>query len=350
MKIAICEHLTASYWGGGEKEMFELATGLSRLGHEVEVSALPYTLEGKRKVDRSLIYGGKVKYHEGLVRPIKADVAYVMYHPFAWVNFVTRAPKIASFHSLIWFNRIRSGYGIVPKVASTLSDHLLAQELSRYDAVQVHYPSTANELVRRAPTHPKLYTIEHFIDTETFKPNGGRTSEKFTVLFVGRPVWQKGFDLFVKLAHELPVENSRFVFVGGTIRDDRISSVGMVRDPESLASIFSGAHLLVSPQRIETTVGKSVLEALACGTPAVVMSGSVDPPLRDCESLFTTTNYPNLAGVVMKLFQSWKSGTYDEKRFSTIARQYVVENFAQWPTLKRYEKMLTEVAFGRSGS
>ena len=329
--------------------MYELAMGLRQLGHEVEVYALPFTLENRRKVDRNLIYNGEIPYHEGVIHPIKADVCYVMYHPFSWLNFPTSAPRIASFHSQIWFGSDRKGYGLVSRTAALLSDHLLDRELSKYDAVHVHYPATAKEIERRAPRHPRIHTIEHFVDTDVFRPNGGKVSDKFHVLFVGRPVWQKGFDLFVRLAHELADERSQFSFVGGESPDERVMSYGLVKDPKSLAKILGDAHVVVSPQRVEKmVVGRSVLEALSCGTPVVAMSKSVDPPLDDCESLFTTDNYGSLRSTVREFYRTWRNGGYDEARLSSQARRCVVENYSIESTLKKYESMFENVIGSRT--
>ena len=350
MKIAICEHLTASYWGGGEKEMYELAKGLRRSGHDVEVYALPYTLENRRKVDRSLIYDGEIPYHERAIHPVDADVCYFMYHPFAWLSFPTRAPKIASFHSQVWFSRDRRGYGLVPRAAALLNDHLLERELGKYDAIHVHYPASAGEIGRRAPNHPQIYTIEHFVDTDVFRPNGGKGNDRFNVLFVGRPVWQKGFDLFVRLAHDLADETSRFSVVGGEAQEDGITSYGLVRDSRSLAKIIGEAHVAVFPQRVETTVvGRSVLETLSCGTPAVVMAKWLDSPLNDCGSLFLTDGYASLRSVVEGFYRTWRTGAYDETRLSGQARRVIVENFSFESTIRKYENMFWNVARERSG-
>ncbi len=323
--------------------MFELASGLVRLGHEVEVYATPYTLEGRRKVDRSLIYRDFLPYHEGVLNLVKADVAYMMYHPFAWANFVTKAPRIASFHSLVWFSRRREGYGLVPRTAAFLNDHLMQRELRRFSAVHVHYPQIAREVDRRAPSHPKTYTIGHFIDTEVFKPNGGKAKEKFTVLYLGRPVWQKGFDLFVRLAHELPEGETQFIFVGGETNDRRITSLGLIRDSKTLSETLSGAHLVVSPQRV-VTIGKSSLEALACGTPVAIMTDSLDSPLRECGSVIRTNDYASLSNAVKQVHKEWRTGAYDEAALSGEARKCVVENFSFQKTIAQYEAMLREVA------
>ena len=344
MKVAICQHLTASYWGGGEKEMFELATGLEQLGHEVDVHAIPYTLEKKRKVDSKRIYNGAVRYHEGLVHLIKADVVYLMYHPFARLNFITTAPTVASFQSQIWFNSHRGQYGIVPRTAAMMSDLLIQREVRRYDALHAHYPFIAREIESRAPLHPPVYTIEHFLDTEVFKPNGGKRGDKFRVLYAGRPVWQKGFDLFVRLAHELSGDSIEFLFVGGTVDDKKVKSIGLLQDQRQMARVLDAVNLVVSPQRIEISPGRSVIESLSCGTPVVVMTRYVDPPLADCESLFMSGDYRELKNVVLDRFSRWRSGAYDQERLSVAARQCILKNYSLQVTLRRYERMLAEVS------
>jgi len=327
--------------------MYDLAMGLSRLGHQVEVYAIPYTLENRRKLDRHLIYNEDIPYHEAVIHPVDADVCYFMYHPFAWLNFPTIAPKIASFHSQIWFGGARKRYGLLPRVAARLNDRLLRRELGRYNAVHVHHPSIVREIEKRAPDHPRIHMIEHFVDTDVFRPNGGKTNDKFNVLFVGRPVFQKGFDLFVRLAHELGDEKSQFSFVGGESPDERIMSYGLVKDAKSLAKIMGEAHVVVSPQRVDTAViGRSVLEALSCGTPVVVIAKPIDPPLGDCESLFTTDSYGSLRSTVREFYRNWRAGGYDEAGLSYKARRCIVENYSLESTLRRYESMFEDVAEG----
>ena len=196
--------------------------------------------------------------------------------------------------------------------------------------------------------HPTIYTIEHFIDTDVFRPNGGKVNDKFHVLFVGRPVWQKGFDLFVRLAHDLADERSQFSYVGGESLDENITSYGLVNDAKSLAKIMGEAHVVVSPQRVErTVVGRSVLEALSCGTPVIAMTDLIDPPLGDCESLFTTDSYGSLRSTVREFYRNWRAGGYDEAGLSYKARRCIVENYSLESTLRRYESMFEDVAGGR---
>ena len=278
---------------------------------------------------------------------VKADVVYLMYHPFARMNFITTAPTVASFQSQIWFNDHRDQYGIIPRTAAFMSDLLIHREVGHYDALHAHYPFIKREIDSRAPRHPPIYTIEHFLDTEVFKPNGGKRADKFRVLYAGRPVWQKGFDLFVRLAHELSGDSVEFLFVGGTVNDTKVKSIGLLQDQRQMAKVLDSANLTVSPQRIETSPGRSVIESLSCGTPVVVMTRHIDPPLADCESLFKTGDYRELRNIVLDGFSKWKSGAYDQERLSVAARQCILKNYSLQVTLGKYERMLAEVASSR---
>ena len=320
--------------------MFDLAQGLRNLGHEVDIFALPYTLENKRKMNLGSLFNDGIKYHEGPLHVINADVVYSMYHPFSKLNFITRAPTIASFHSQIWFKRERGGYGYVPKIAGSLGDYLMRKELTGFAALQTHYDIQRRMIETIAPRHPPIYVIGHFLDTERFKPTGVK-KDTFTVLFVGRPVWQKGFDLYSKLAVELAPLGMRFQFAGGVTEKSQIESLGLISDESRLAQLMSEAHVVVSPTRIELASGKSVLEALSCGTP-VITTSRIDPPLTDCRCLVEVADYSMTKEAIIKIRQKWNDGTYDE--FASCARRCVMKDLSKEPTIKRYERMLLEVA------
>lgn len=319
--------------------MWELAGGLSRLGHEVAVFAIPYTLENKRKVAPASLYQDGVRYHENLVSLIDADVVYSMYHPFSRLTYVTRAPIIASFHSLLWFTKDRSGYGMVPRLAGWLSDTVLPREINYFEAVHVHYDSVRRQIENRAPSHPPIYVIEHFINTEVFHP-GAEKNERFTAVFVGRPVWQKGFDLFEKLTLDLSRLGIRFLYVGGGSPLSSIESIGFVLGERQLASILSDAHLLVAPSRV-AEAGKSVIEALSSGTP-VVTSSRFDWPLNECEGVLVAGDYDEIRRQVLETFRKWKHGEY--QTLSSCARKCAVSSYSYESTIRRYESMLRQIA------
>jgi len=88
MRIAFCHHLSLSYFGGGEKWLISVSKELAKRGHDVEIYALPFKLEGKSKVDPKE-YLEDIPYKEALRHKVKADLVYVTYNPLSWLNFET---------------------------------------------------------------------------------------------------------------------------------------------------------------------------------------------------------------------------------------------------------------------
>lgn len=133
----------------------------------------------------------------------------------------------------------------------------------------------------------KEYPVEvHYneIDREIFKPtpsdfrNRFGLSDKKIILGVSN-VWteRKGLFDFYELSKKLSSE-FKIVLVG--LSEQQIDALpsdilGLPRtnSAEELAEIYSAADLFVNPSR-EETFGLTTLEALACGTPAIVYKGT----------------------------------------------------------------------------
>ena len=335
MKIDILTHLSLSYFGGGEREMVELAIAMRRRGHEVTIRSLPYTLNGVRLVRPADVLGG-IPYSESWIHRSEADIAYVFYHPFCGVNFHATGKKIAAFHSLVWFTSNRRGYGLVPRLAASLGRYTIPLELHGYDAVHVHERSIASHLEKFSN---KTWVIEHPVDVDTFRPSASK-DDRFTILFAGRPVWQKGWDRFEELAERLAKRGIKFAFVGGNAYNRNIQSYGFVRDRSQLATIFSRVHLVVIPQRVDG-IGRSELEAMACGTPVVTTNTS-----RNYQSSALIRTTPeDLEHVSLMLYESWREGNgYDELVKS--ARSDITRVYSYESVMGRYEQMFKLVMEG----
>ena len=57
MHIAFGHHLSLAYYSGGEKWVISLAKELTNRGHDVEIYALPFLLDGSRKIDPKDVLG-----------------------------------------------------------------------------------------------------------------------------------------------------------------------------------------------------------------------------------------------------------------------------------------------------
>jgi glycosyltransferase involved in cell wall biosynthesis len=335
LKIDLLTHLSLSYFAGGEREMVDLGIAMRKRGHDVTIRSLPYTLDGIRRVKPEEVLEG-LPYVESWVHRSRADVAYVFYHPFCGVNFHVSGKKIAAFHSLVWFTKRRKRYGLVPRLAASLSKYTIPLELQGYDAIHVHDRKIASHLRR---FHAKTWVIEHAVDLDTFKPTSEK-DDRFTILYAGRPVWQKGWDRFETLASKLSKRGIRFVFVGGYAPSRSIQSYGFVLDKSKLAEIYSKAHLVLIPQRVET-LGRSELEAMACGTPVITTA-----KFGSLESIALIKTAPeDLELRSLELFESWKGRNgYDE--LAKAARRDCARAFSFKSVMDKYEQMFKSVLDG----
>jgi len=315
MNIAFCLHISLAYGSGGEKWAITVANALKRRGHDIQIYALPY-VPNKRKVlktQEALI--SNIQYYEGWNYAIDADVAYVFYNPLAYIFFRTRCPKIAGIHSQIYFlpKTPPITYGI-PAVSARILFKIIGQaDISLFNAVHV----VNNFKIK----HRKVYHIPDFVNTSIYKPRYEK-KDKFTVLFVGRPNWQRGWDIFLKTAAIVRKENADIDFLWAGGYDQKIQEIvnclGYISDEYELAKIYSAAHVTLLPSRADV-FGLTILESLACGTPVITT------PLTSHRALNLPLLYGNSAydfkKIIKQLRKIWLSKTDTFSKISCETRK-----------------------------
>lgn len=145
----------------------------------------------------------------------------------------------------------------------------------------------------------KEYLIEvHYnsIDTEIFKPTQGDFRNKYglegkKIVLGVASTWdeRKGLDDFVKLS-EMLESNTEYVIVLVGLNEKQIRKIERKRknilcirrttNQKELAEIYTEANIFVNPSR-EETFGMTTVEALACGTKAVVYKGTACEEIAD---------------------------------------------------------------------
>jgi glycosyltransferase involved in cell wall biosynthesis len=332
LNIAICTHLSIAYMGGGEKEMCSLANELVTRGHEVDVYSLPYMMGAKPKAVPEEVLKG-ASYREAWTHKVKADVAYIFYHPFSSLNFRVEGRRIASFHSQAFFQKcVSRKYGLVPIAASYGTRIVGPLELRSFDGLHTHFPQPIIK-------HPQRFTIPHWVDTGVFKPDGKKNDE-FTVLFSGRTLWQKGWDIYLALAKRMKELGIKFLYVGGFIDDANIQSLGFHSSDTTLSSIYNKAHALINPLRVET-FGKVAIESMACGTP-VVTAPSAGEACPSLPFVFGRT-VDEYEASILKIKALWEDGrAYRQlsERCTTAAQAFSVDS-----VVSQYEDMFSTVAY-----
>jgi glycosyltransferase involved in cell wall biosynthesis len=130
---------------------------------------------------------------------------------------------------------------------------------------------SAAEETRRYYRHPPAAVIPNGVDTGLFRPRDrtqargrlGLDQQLRYALFVGRPEYRKGADLLVESCRRAGWE---LLQAGAPCLPDA-HELGVL-EPEQLADAYAAADCLLFPTRYEAC-SYVLLEALACGTPAV---------------------------------------------------------------------------------
>lgn len=132
-----------------------------------------------------------------------------------------------------------------------------------------------------------IYPVEvvyNSINTDVFKPTKGDVRNKYGIsqkrMLLGvSSIWndRKGWGDFIQLSKKL---DDQYVIVLVGLADKQLKHlpkniIGIKRttDQRELAKLYSAADLFVNPSK-EETFGLTTVEAMACGTDAIVLSGT----------------------------------------------------------------------------
>ncbi len=317
MKLVICHHLSLTYGGGGEWAVINMANEAVKRGYEVEVRSLPFWRSDKINPEEVLKDG--VAYSERYKHPrVKADVSYYLYAPYLHKLCPVEGARMAGFHSLLWFTGPTDGYSPLAKLAYKVWKRRWKADLSAYHAYRVYFVEMLKMIPLRETKKP-IYVIGPDVDTELFRP--GEKWEEFTALYVGRPVKQKGFDLFLKAAKELGDKIS-FLVAGSDVKAEKVRSLGYLPRKE-LADVVSKSHALISMQRVPT-LSRAVLEALSAGTLSIV-STKLYGPYKGVKALMRANSLEELKELLIKLKEAWSQNKREFVELSRSGRPLIQE-------------------------
>jgi glycosyltransferase involved in cell wall biosynthesis len=191
-----------------------------------------------------------------------------------------------------------------------------------------------NEARKSFLSNAKIVTrIYNWIDSDLFKPVDTSLIkkkmgliDKFVILGVASG-WSnaKGLDKFIELSYELSDEY-QIVLVGSISNNVKLSdsiihvpetqSVGEIVEYYSMADVY--LHL-----SMEETFGKTIAEAMACGTPAIVLDSTACPEVVGSDGGVVINKYST-----DKVLQAIKTISIKPKNeYKVYVRNRVIENF-----------------------
>jgi len=187
----------------------------------------------------------------------------------------------------------------------------------------------------------KITSFREWVDLKRFKPVN-RTSlkkkigwgDKFIVLFVGRAIPIKGADILLKTAKKV---NSKinFAFISGAgpqiellkkeaKENQNIIFMGAV-PYDKLHLYYQATDLFAIPSRYEENVARTMIEAIACGTPVVASNmGAIPQALDKSVSILIKPTVENFAEKIKMLYDNPEKLTDLQKN----CRRFALNNFS----------------------
>jgi glycosyltransferase involved in cell wall biosynthesis len=172
------------------------------------------------------------------------------------------------------------------------------------------------DLVRKSfLNNYEIETIYNGIDLSVFKPTEGDFRRKYNIedafIILGvSSVWneKKGLNTFLNLANRLD-DSFRVVLVGlnsKQLRDLPTNIIGVEKtnNIEELSAVYSSADLFINAS-VEETMGLVTVEALACGTPVIVIDSTALPEVVNDKCAYVV-NKDSVEEILQRIYQTKK--------------------------------------------
>ncbi|MCS5489187.1 glycosyltransferase family 4 protein [Algoriphagus limi] len=172
---------------------------------------------------------------------------------------------------------------------------------------------------------------ENFVPKETYHYNG----TLFRFLFVGTITRRKGLDLLFKAFQELSLPNSELVLIGPMADGKELlkANEGVFHylpflHHEELVKQYQEADVFVFPSYLDSWA-QTVVEAMACGTPAIVSenTGAKDAVIQGGGFVVPVGDISALKEKMQYCYENRHEVERLGIQASQIAQQYTVENY-----------------------
>ncbi|CAG7651529.1 Spore coat protein SA [Paenibacillus solanacearum] len=267
--------------GSGSVEicMLAIARKLAKQHHVTIVSRQKAGLPTTSRVGRNLTIvrvpsGSAGRYISSVLRYMKGrtfDLIQVDNRPLYMAQIkraFPRTPVSLFLHSLTFVPRTRSVAASLHKANLIIANsNSLQRKLSKLFSAQ-----------RR-----KIRTVHLGVDTERFKPSGGKSSKRFVVLFVGRVIPRKGVPVLIKAVHKARKQGSgatlvvagkgKRAYLGklrSLVRKQKVPAQFLGNIPHgSIHRVYRLADCFVCPSQKHEAFGLVNVEAMASGLPVI---------------------------------------------------------------------------------
>lgn len=339
--------------GGAEGQLFQVACGLDRQRFRPFVYSLTPAIDpyGPRLAEAGVpvrvLRGSGPQRLFALAAALRRDGIDVIH---SWLFLANAAAGLASLacpgRALVTSARNRKRHGRANRWANLLA-------FRRSGAIVVNSADVADYIVEhyRAP-RSRIRVVVNGVDMDRFHPRSGGAEAPPRIVTVGRVVEQKNQALFLSAAARLAVDfpTLRFVLVGdGPLRpglEKRAAELGLssrvdwLGERDDVETVLRGATLFWLTSRWEG-MPNAVLEAMACGVPAVATDvGGARELIEEGVSGFVVENGDE-EGIVARSRELLS----DPARWQTMAAAALARagEFSRRRMIERMEELYEEV-------
>lgn len=309
-----------------------LAAGLDQRGVEATITWLNHYYE---------IFPFLLKYRYG---PENIDII----HTNSVYGFAFRQPDvklIVTVHHHNYDARNNLYKSVLQRIYHA---HVLYHYEARSFAVadrSIAVSKAASGHISKAFSGVRPLVIHNGIDTDFFSPGpASGKSDKFKLLFVGKPSRGKGFDLLQPIMEKLG--GGFFLYYTGH-SNSRIQSLAQNTknigrlEPHALLEMYRECDALLFPSRCEG-FGYAVCEAMACGKPVIASDNSSLPELvrhNETGLLCKTDAVDDFVAAARFL----SANPERARRMGEAGREFVLEKFTLAKMTDNYIRLYEEV-------
>ena len=185
-----------------------------------------------------------------------------------------------------------------------------------------------------------ILKISNGIDLKIFKPTENDIKKKYhlenkKIVLGVASTWEeyKGIQTFFELAEQLP-DNYQVVMIGLNDKQmkekpEEILGIPRTANQKELVEWYSSAEVYVNTS-VEETMGLTTVEAMACGTPVIVMNTTASPELVDdnCGIIVEPNDLEGLKQAVIALNKT------------TVISDYCINHVKEYEKDKQYTKYI----------
>ena len=271
------------------------------------------------------LYKGRVGKHINKIQRRKEfsrlkrgefDVFHPTYYDTEFLEFINPSkPFVITVHDMIhelYYNSsdMEQWESINKKKLIPLANHIIAVSKNTKDDILKLFPAISPERITVIYHGPSISVRENSIRTD-------KSSSKY-ILFVGKRSYYKNFSWLINSASSAIIEKDLHIICagGGPFTEDEIQllytnrltdrvSFTPIKNDDELMSLYMQALCLLYPSLYEG-FGIPILEAFACGCPAIVCRSSCLPEVGGNAVLYFAKENPD------ELVQALRQITEDE--------------------------------------